>query len=363
VTSIADAVIWGASPELSDADLRSAQRLHIGTAAIGCRVRPLAPDVPGGRTDRGVPDLPAGAIAVRIRAEAALPLRVGDRLLLTGTGAQRVLAGGIVCDPQPVTPRGRTARARHVNTLLAIGAAVRNGDADALVHGLLASHDGFRGLEELRETLGLDADTPVTVPGTLTLGEALALSDRLEGLPEAIASLGPHVHSPDELGDVLMTLGLPRRAVGAIIDHLVAAGLIRRTALGLVVEHHADAAESARSSRYVAVVQRIEASPFDPPDFRRVADEEGLDHRERVQLLASDRVVRCGELVIGSAAFARAINVLRQLDGDGNGFTAAQARDALGSTRRVTVPILEEMLRRGLTRFDGTRHTLARVPD
>jgi selenide,water dikinase len=57
------------------------------------------------------------------------------------------------------------------------------------------------------------------------------------------------------------------------------------------------------------------------------------------------------------------LTILCDAQTSGGLLIALPERDALGSTRRVTVPILEEMLRRGLTRFDGTRHTLARVPD
>lgn len=361
-TTTFDALVWhdGRDDSTSGSQLGAARRLHVGTAVSACTVRVIATGDHHGPEDDG---LPKGAVAVQVRMATPLPLRTGDRMLLTSTGSRRVSAGGVVCDPHPVNPRGRPARAQHAALVRAVGSAARTGRADDMLRGLLALHGGMRSAAELTTTLGIDADHPDVVDGTLLLGETVALAARLEELPGQLAVLGAHVVSADELAITLVRLGHSRERVEDIVEHLVTSGRLRRTTLGLVVEQHADDAADAREARYSAVAIRIEAQPFDPPDFRTIADEEGLDHRERVQLLASDRLVRCDDVVVGRDAFARAVLILRALDERHEGFTAAQARDALSSTRRVTVPVLEEMARRRLAHFDGTVHRMTPADD
>lgn len=343
-----DALMWSDSAE--GRDLPPAGRLHVGTALAACTVHPIV--------HASSSSAPGTPIAVRVRLASALPLRSGDRVLLTGTGSRRVAAGGIVCDPRPATPRGRSARERHAQLVTAVGSAARSVDRDAMVRGLVALQGGMRAASELAMTLGVDPSALDGTAGTCVFGDTVALTEVVDALPRALAGLGAHVVSSDELAATLVSLGRARDRVDDVVEHLVTSGLLRRTALGLVVEQHADDAVEAREERYAAVVRRVEELLFDPPDFRTLADEIGLDHRERVQLLASERLVRCGDVVIGQAAFLRAVTLLRTLVPGPDGFTAAQARDALGSTRRVTVPLLEEMARRRLSSFDGRTHRM-----
>lgn len=359
-TTTFDALLWAATPDTRD--LPTAGRLHVGTAVIACTVQHI---VDAAAPPPDLPDPHASPItaqgtraAVRIRLTRALPLRTGDRVLITSTGGRRVAAGGIVCDPEPTTPRGRTARARHARLVIAVGDAARTEDRAAMVHGLVALHGGIRAAGEVATALGIATGQLEGITDILTFGDTVALKERLEELSGQLVGLGAHVVAADELATTLAGLGHPRDRADDLVEHLVASGRLRRTALGLVVEQHADDAVAAREQRYAAVVRRIEEHPFDPPDFRAVADEEGLDHRERVQLLASDRIVRCGDIVIGQAAFLRAAELLRALKAGTDGFTAAQARDALGSTRRVTVPLLEQLAERRLSAFDGRVHRM-----
>jgi selenocysteine-specific elongation factor len=52
-------------------------------------------------------------------------------------------------------------------------------------------------------------------------------------------------------------------------------------------------------------------------------------------------------------ALDQAVAVLRRLEAEVGPFTASQAREALGTTRRFTIPLLEQLDRMGATSFDG----------
>jgi selenocysteine-specific elongation factor len=62
------------------------------------------------------------------------------------------------------------------------------------------------------------------------------------------------------------------------------------------------------------------------------------------------------DLVVAPDALERAAALVRQLP---QPFTASQARQALGTTRRVAVPLLEQLDAAGLTvRIDGSRRAV-----
>ena len=80
-TALVDVTLVGAL----EARLPAEPVVHVGSATVGARLRPLD-----------------GAV-VRLRLAAALPLRVGDRLLLRDPGARRCRSGGARHDSGPPT--------------------------------------------------------------------------------------------------------------------------------------------------------------------------------------------------------------------------------------------------------------------
>ncbi|MGV0797619.1 SelB C-terminal domain-containing protein, partial [Mycolicibacterium elephantis] len=80
-----------------------------------------------------------------------------------------------------------------------------------------------------------------------------------------------------------------------------------------------------------------------------------LGPRELAAAVRAKRLTRVAEgVVLGADAFGRAAEVLATL---AQPFTVAEAKRALNTTRRVAVPLLEQLDARGVTRRgpDGTR--------
>ena len=87
-------------PDTSGPDTLPEQlTLHIGSAAVPVRVRPLGPDT------------------ARLRPAHPLPVRIGDRAVLRDPGRRRVLAGLTVLDVAPPPLRRRGAAARRAGEL------------------------------------------------------------------------------------------------------------------------------------------------------------------------------------------------------------------------------------------------------
>jgi selenocysteine-specific elongation factor len=97
--------------------------------------------------------------------------------------------------------------------------------------------------------------------------------------------------------------------------------------------------------------------PFAAPDAARLA-ELGLGARELAALQRAGELIRLADgVVLLAGADAKALDVLAGL---GPEFTAGAARQALGTTRRVAVPLLEHLARTGrTTRTPAGTHRLA----
>ena len=306
--------------------------VHVGTAAVTAHVRPF------------------GASHARLTLARPLPLALGDRLILRGSGEHAVRAGVRVIDVDPpeLTRRGDGTRREEqlaampdegdLRTEVIRRRAVR--EAELIRHGLEISTplpDGVRrsgdwlvGSDAVREW----ADQLWALVRTQQQRDPLAAG---VAAPEAVRALS----LPEEelLGEVCATAGL-RRQDGRVQDP--------------DAEHGLGAAESSVS----CLEQRLRAAPFAAPEaddltaLRLGPRELAAAHRQGRLLRLDDGVV----LLPTAPALA-----MRELAALAQPFTLSQARQALGTTRRVAIPLLEHLDGRGWTRrVDGTRREVVR---
>jgi selenocysteine-specific elongation factor len=149
-------------------------------------------------------------------------------------------------------------------------------------------------------------------------------------------------------------VGLPEpRLVEALLRHAVARGtdpgLVLRD--GRVVRSAAGSLPAAVRDGMDALRADLERDPFAAPEAARLV-ELGLGPRQLGSLVKAGELLRVAEgIVLLPGADRRALEVLAGL---GPEFTLSEARQALGTTRRVAVPLLELLARTGRT---------ARTPD
>ena len=115
------------------------------------------------------------------------------------------------------------------------------------------------------------------------------------------------------------------------------------------------AALPARVDEAVRTVEKwLADEPFRAPEADELADLK-LGPRELAAAEKAGRLTRiAGGVVLGPDAFVRATEILEQLP---QPFTVSEARRALGTSRRVAVPLLEQLDARRITKRDheGTR--------
>jgi selenocysteine-specific elongation factor len=316
--------------------------LHIGSAHSTARVRMLG-----------------GPIA-RLALHDALPLHVGDRVLLRDPGD----AGGARPAPDPAD-QARTTQARLARNAwpALVGATVldvtpppfsRRGAAASAAAELAAWADRPAAADLLRrhgllragalQAMGI-ADHPAPVTGDWLADPAhwAALRRRLAEAVTSHAQYQPLAPGLP-LEAARAALGIPdRRIVEALAGPPLAIldGSIRPAAA---------AADRALPEKVLAAVralrQDLAAQPFLAPDATRLRDL-GLDPRALAAAERAGLLLRLSEqIVLAPGADAQAATLLAGLPAP---FSAAQAREVLGTTRRVAIPLLQYLDRTGVT--------------
>ena len=273
---------------------RGAYTVHVGSAESAARLRIL----------HGESIEPGQRGLVRVRLDAELPLRVGDRFVVREWGRDETVGGGIVLD---VAPRLAAAKARPTGT----------------AEGLVAERGAVRAEELAAWT-----------------GERVAATD--EGW---VIDPAHRARVTTELLAALRTAGAAGIDPGALdeVERVIANTLGEvRTVEGRLV-----LAELAADQTEDPLVARLRAEGLtpEPPDAPR---ERLRPLIQRGVLVERDGI--CWHRAAIATAARAAHSLTEQLPG---GFTVAQFRDALGVTRKFAVPLLAELDARGATRRRG----------
>ncbi|MDO5618061.1 selenocysteine-specific translation elongation factor [Kocuria sp.] len=309
--------------------------LHVGSAGIPAHLRPFDDH------------------HARLRIERHIPVIPGDRVILRYPAAEVVLGGGRILDinPYPLSRRGDSAR--HTAWLRTLP---DDGDASSLVirHGavsrahlmqlgLLAQADSTPDSPEVQEVAGW------------WIHQA-ELTRWVDTVRAEVATI--HARSPMAPG---MAVGAVPELLGITDSALVKAvigksGLTQNGGYLAHRDHQPDLGPAELGLQ--ALEKHLAVNPFDSPEAHDLT-RWGLGSRELATAERLGRIVRVGGgVVVLPNAPALAMRELARLE---QPFTASQARLALGTTRRVAIPLLEHLDARGWTqRVDGTRRTIRR---
>jgi selenocysteine-specific elongation factor len=349
--------------------LPSRLTLHIGAARAVARVRML-----GGR-------------AARLSLDHPLPLHVGDRVLLRDPGAAadraagRPVFGATVLDVSPPRLRGNGGAAaaerelaswpeppaapdllrRHGLLRASTASAMGLGDLPPPVSGEWLADPGH--WQRLRQRLAAAvaahaARDPLAAGLPLDAARAeLGLPDR--GLVEALAAGRPGDGTSgggdtgggaDEL--IVASGGYLRRATGGERGQADEAGGAIQVPRPDLPARVADAVQ--------AVLTGLADAPFSAPDAERMR-ELGLDARAAAAAERAGLLLRLpGNVLLAPDAADQAARILAGLP---QPFTAAEARQALGTSRRVVIPLLEWLDRKGVTRRLADDRRVMRVTE
>ncbi|MEI8000845.1 MAG: selenocysteine-specific translation elongation factor [Actinomycetes bacterium] len=282
---------------------------------------------------------PDGRFA-RVRLATPLPLAPGDRLVLRDPGRRRTVAGAVVLENDPA------GRAADAPARLALPLGPR----------LVATH-GWLTIDDLPTRTGLPRTGTQQLVAELTasgaaeqvegwLVDPAVRATLRDGVRERVAA--HHRARPTEAGIEVTALASalrldPTRLRAALVETdglVVERGIVREPAhLGAV----ADSPEGH------AVVAAFAAAPFAPP----APSEVGAPIAVIRALVRAGALVDVDGTVFAAGALEDAKRQVVELLARQGRVTVADVRDALGSSRKYTLPIVAWLDRTGVTRRRG----------
>jgi selenocysteine-specific elongation factor len=336
---------------------RGAYLVYAGAAETSARLQPLdATEVH-----------PGDDALVRLHLERPLVLDVFEPVVLRDSGRDETVGGGLVLDPfPPGVVRGTAARVRRTEELEAREAA---GPA-----GLLERVLAERAVVPLADLPRLAAIAPDRLSAALA-APAVVRSRTLAWTRAAWAAARAAVleaveqrHRTDPSAPGLpaqaaraaaLDPGHPAAAGNEVVEALVAEGRLLADGPVVRLPGHAERLDPAQ----LALRDRVE----------RAVGEAGVGLLGNAALaeLGADRkatalLVRMGVLVavgpagyLGRSTLEQAVETLRRSFPDGRPFAVTEAKEALGTTRRTAIPLLEHLDRTGVTVRLGDLRRLA----
>ncbi|WP_017792850.1 SelB domain-containing protein [Leucobacter salsicius] len=338
---------------------------HIGTAAVTVRLRPFD-------DDHG-----------RLSFARSLPLQVGDRIVLRASGSHEVFAGVTVLDVDvPALTRRGDGRRRGA----ALALLPETGDAFVEVarRGAMRPSQlrtlGVGGLEQVPDGLvevrlrggaaggggsggGVASEVWWVLPSAIdrwakALRSALSAKRRADplaaGLAHGAAIDALKRRSPALPDPAMPDAAMPDPALLPLVVHR--AGL--ESAQGVLREPNARVELGAAEVGVAALERRLRDRPFAAPE----ADDLVALHLGTKEIATAERAGRLIRLRDGVVLLPQAPALaMRRLSALAQPFTTSEARQALDTTRRVAIPLLEHLDAKGWTRrLDGTRREIAR---
>ena len=331
--------------------------LHVGSARTLVRLRPLGS---------------GGTTVARLTLRESLPLHVGDRLVLRDPGSAGVtILGATLLDvaPPALVRRGAAAAAGRE---LAAWSEVPTAAELLRRHGLLRTG--------AVAAMGVTGSLPPPVTPSGWLADPARWAELRRRLTEVVAEHARRdplaIGLPPEAARA--ALRLPDRALVEALARLPALGAAPGDALARVrldggylrlgelqKSPQTQTPQPSLPPHVVAGVQAVLAdladAPFMAPEAGRLR-ELGLDGRAIGAAARAGLLLRVTEqIVLAPGAEAEAARALAGLP---QPFTAAEARQALGTTRRVAIPLLEYLDRAGITqRLPDDRRRVRLTPE
>jgi selenocysteine-specific elongation factor len=344
----------GAARPLKDGTL---VRVHWGSANVAARVHLLD----------GGPLLPGERKLAQLRFDSPVFAFAGDHFIIRDWSEQATLAGGVILDPDAsrVLFRSETRR----NFLRA--RADSTGDVSAFVVSQLARDRAVPRSGLLAKSRFSAAEIAEAVVGRLA-GKAVLQGEwlfdatwweqlRQKAVNTIDAGHRAHPERPGlnltELRAVLeKELCLPE-VFNALLADLYRNGFsqvgvaIRRTTHRPALPPHLQAAGAT-------VRAALSAKPMDPPSRKELAPDSLTQQALRFLVQTGEAVDLDADVVLLAESYARATETIRKLLHARGSATASELRQALGTSRRIVIPLLERLDKEGVTRRDGDRRTL-----
>jgi len=295
----------------------------------------------------------------RLKLASPIFAFIGDRFVVRDSSERDTIAGGIVLDPD--------GDKESLKTNVALD------NVDSLVRATLA-RQRFARRENLLSKSRFSADEISEVLTNLEQSGEIVLSQHIAAHCEFWRKLGAqaiglidaaHKQTPERAGIDLSEL----RSALRIQDAEVLESLVADLCKGDFVRKGSVVAWTSHRPTLPAHLQPVEkriretltGQPFDPPSRKAIESDPRARQVVRFLIENGDVTELALDVVLLRESFERMKSQVAEFISKNGPATVSELRQALGSSRRIMVPLLERLDRDGITRRVGDKRTLGKI--
>ena len=310
---------------------------------------------------------PGESVITQLRLTSPVVAFVGDRFVIRDGSEQHTIAGGIILDTSGSPRCFRTGSQQQL-----LGVRAKNpGNIEAYVESELIRSGPVHIQHLLTKSIFSTDQIGSALSELCKRGRAIVSGDTASdaeswrSFRERAVNLIDQAHQrrPDQNGLPLTELrarlpDLTAEAMEALTTDLCATDFVRRGSVIARVSHRSRLpAPLERSAK--EILAALMEKPLDPPARNRVAPDSTRQQAVRYLIDHGEIVDLGADLVVSSEAFTRAREeIVRVISAKGSA-TVSELREALHTSRRVAVPLLERLDRDRVTRRLGDRRVLS----
>lgn len=330
----------------------------------------------------GVSELaPGQSVYAQVRLEEPLPIRNADRFIVRTYSPVHVAGGGVVLLARPRRRTNLKAGEAELFALLERGEVERAAEAAVELQPYPVS------AERIAEYIGTDTaavaralQDAATSSKLVQVGEGARASFTTTAVRQRIASridrtlIGFHSDNPAESGmgiEPLRRACVPQvsaETFAALVADLAQAGAV--VMRGGKVGHPSAQGQAQRvvENAADALAALLEKQGMTPETLDYLGPHAGLDAamtaKAAALLVQDERAVRVGnDLLFGAQAFASAKQAVADHLNAGGAGTVAALKDAMGTSRKFAVPLLEKLDAEGFTTRQGDERKMCHLSD
>jgi selenocysteine-specific elongation factor len=310
---------------------------------------------------------PGSAVIAQLRLEAAVFLLTGDRLVIRDWSEQHTIAGAVVLDPLAIRKAFR--KSARLNWLERVAASLE--EPRRLLEAFIERDVAIPRSQALwrsnfsREEVDAAANQLIQEGLVVGVGESLLSAGIWNAAQDKAAELVEEAHRahPEQLGLPLVELRrqLQEIPLDPFFDSLIAAlcnaGFVRS---GSVIRRSTHRAQLPQSLQ--AAGERLRRSlaerPLEPPSRKELTPDAASQKALKFLLDTGEVVEISSDLVLAAATLAEAKTRVKAFLERHGPATVSELRQALGSSRRVVVPLLEYLDRTFVTLRQGDKRAL-----
>ena len=322
--------------------------VHHGASRIAARIR-----------FRENGSLEAGKEKIaRLKLASPIYAFIGDRFVVRDSSERHTIAGGIVLDPD--------------GDKESLAASVTLDDVNALVRATLARH-GFAHRESLLSKSRFSADEiskaliALGQNGEIIVCQHIAadrefwrkLRAQAVGLIDAVHKKSPERAGID-LGELRSALCIQEAEVlESLVADLCESDFVRKGSVIARTSHRPTLAVHVQPVEK-RIREALTGQPFDPPSRKAIESDPQARQVVRFLIENGDITELALDVVLLRESFERMKSHVAEFISKNGPSTVSQLRQALGSSRRVMVPLLERLDRDGVTQRAGDKRILCR---